>query len=281
MSRFLSFLSAPLRRFVPPTPLVTVVELRGAIGTSTPGGKSLTASAVDSSLVKAFKNTKSKAVVVAINSPGGSPAQSRMIMDRIRSLSLEKQIPVISYIEDVGASGGYMLALAGEEILADPFAIVGSIGVIAAGFGFQDLIAKAGVERRVHTAGTNKMRLDPFQPEKEEDREKFASLLSETHELFIEMVKKSRGDKIIGDPEQVFSGDFFLASEAQALGLIDGTGDLRALLKDRFGLDVKIQTINPQKSGLLGRLAAEVSTGFVDTMLQRLDDKALRSRFGL
>ncbi|MEO1656788.1 MAG: S49 family peptidase [Pseudomonadota bacterium] len=281
MSRLTSLLFGPLRRFFPPTPVVTVVELRGAIGVSAPGGRGLSASSVEASLVKAFKNKKNKAVVISINSPGGAPAQSRMIMERIRSLSLEKQIPVISYIEDVGASGGYMLALAGEEIFADPFAIVGSIGVISAGFGFQDLIAKAGVERRVHTAGTNKMRLDPFQPEKDEDREKFSALLAETHKLFIEMVKKSRGDRIKGDPDVAFSGDFFLASEGEALGLIDGTGDLRAILKDRYGLDVKIETISSQRSGLLGRLTSGASAAMVDAAAQHVDDKALRSRFGL
>ncbi|MEO1040815.1 MAG: S49 family peptidase [Pseudomonadota bacterium] len=281
MSRLSSLLFAPFRRFFPQTPLVTVVELRGAIGASGPGGRSLSASSVEASLVKAFKNKDSKAIVVSINSPGGAPAQSRMIMERIRGLSIEKQIPVISYIEDVGASGGYMLALAGEEIFADPFAIVGSIGVISAGFGFQDLIAKAGVERRVHTAGTNKLRMDPFQPEKEEDREKFSALLAETHSLFKEMVKKSRGDRLTGDPEVAFSGDFFLASEGEALGLIDGTGDLRAMLKDRYGHDVKIVTINSQKSGLLARLASKMSADAVDAAVQRIDDKALRSRFGL
>ncbi len=281
MSRLASLLFAPFRRFFPKTPLVTVVELRGAIGAGGPGGRSMSASSVEASLVKAFKNKDSKAVVVSINSPGGAPAQSRMIMERIRSLSIEKQIPVISYIEDVGASGGYMIALAGDEILADPFAIVGSIGVISAGFGFQDLIAKAGVERRVHTAGTNKMRLDPFQEEKEEDREKFSALLNDSHQLFIDMVKKSRGDRIVGDPAVAFSGDFFLADEGVELGLIDGTGDLRAILKDRYGLDVKIQTISSQKQGLFARLTSGAATAVVDAAFQRIDDKTLRSRFGL
>ncbi|MEM7739286.1 MAG: S49 family peptidase [Pseudomonadota bacterium] len=281
MSRLSSLLFAPFRRFFPPTPLVTVVELRGAIGAGGPGGRSLSASSVEASLAKAFKNKVSKAVVVSINSPGGAPAQSRMIMERIRGLSIEKQIPVISYIEDVGASGGYMLALAGEDIFADPFAIVGSIGVISAGFGFQDLIAKAGVERRVHTAGTNKLRMDPFQPEKDEDREKFSTLLAETHTLFKDMVRKSRGDRLKGDDDVAFSGDFFLASEGEALGLIDGTGDLRAILKDRYGNDVKIVTINAQKSGLLSKLSGRLSASIVDAAMQRIDDKALRSRFGL
>ncbi|MEM0929495.1 MAG: S49 family peptidase [Pseudomonadota bacterium] len=281
MSRFTSMLFAPFRRFFPPTPLVTVVALRGAIGVSGPGGRGLSASSVEASLVKAFKNKRSKAIVVSINSPGGAPAQSRMIMERIRSLSIEKQIPVISYIEDVGASGGYMIALAGEEIFADPFAIVGSIGVISAGFGFQDLIAKAGVERRVHTAGTNKMRLDPFQAQKDEDREKFAALLEGTHKLFIDMVKTSRGDRITGDPDIAFSGDFFPAGEGEALGLIDGVGDLRAILKERYGTDVKIETINSQKSGLLARLTSGASAALVDAAFQRVDDKTLRGRFGL
>ncbi|MEM9809889.1 MAG: S49 family peptidase [Pseudomonadota bacterium] len=280
MSRLLKALRAPFRLFRSEVPLVQVVELQGAIAPSSRGSKSMSAASVDSGLVKAFKNKDAKAVVIAINSPGGSPAQARMISERIRLLSIEKQIPAYAYIEDIGASGGYMIAVAGEEIWADPFAIVGSIGVISAGFGFQELIEKAGVERRVHTAGTNKMRLDPFQPQKDEDRAKLKAILDKTHALFIEMVKTRRGERIKGPDDTVFSGDFFLAGEGRELGLVDEIGDLRALLKERFGHDVKINRISAQRSGLLARLGAGLSGGLVDAAAEKAEEQALRAQFG-
>lgn len=279
MSLF-SVLRAPFRRFTDNKPQVTVVELQGAIGLGARPGRGLSASSVEEPLKKAFKNKKAKAVVLAINSPGGAPAQARMIMERIRCLALETQLPVISYIEDVGASGGYLIALAGEEILADPFAIVGSVGVVSAGFGFQEAIEKLGVERRVYTSGTNKVRLDPFRAEKPEDKEKLEGILEETHEIFIDLVKSQRGDRIEGPDETVFSGDFFLASKGQELGLIDGVGDLRQILKSRYGNDVQVKIISPQKSGLLSRLGASVAGGLVDAVAGRLETDALRSRLG-
>lgn len=277
---FKSLFQWPPSLFSSNTPFVTVVDLQGAIGAGMRPGRGLSARGIDKALVKAFKNKKAKAVVLAINSPGGSPAQARMISDRIRHLALEKQLPVLSYIEDIGASGGYMIAVAGEEILADPFAIVGSIGVISAGFGFQDAIAKLGVERRVNTAGTNKMRLDPFQEQKDEDREKLKGLLDNTHQLFIDMVKKRRGDRITGDPEKVFSGDFFLAEEARELGLIDEIGDLRAILKQRYGNDVEIREVNAKPSGIAALLGGSVFSGLVDDISAKWETDALRGRFG-
>ena len=277
---FKSVFQWPPRLLSSNKPTVTVVDLQGAIGAGMRPGRGLSARGIDKALVKAFKNKNAKAVVLAINSPGGSPAQARMISDRIRHLSLEKQVPVLSYIEDVGASGGYMIAVAGEEILADPYAIVGSIGVISAGFGFQDAIAKLGVERRVNTAGTNKMRLDPFQEQKDEDREKLKALLDDTHQLFIEMVKDRRGDRITGDPERVFSGDFFLAAEAKELGLIDEVGDMRAILRRRYGNDVDIQEVNAKPGGLLAMLGSSLVSGFVDDLSAKWETEALRGRFG-
>ncbi|NNU15025.1 S49 family peptidase [Parvularcula sp. ZS-1/3] len=275
-----SFLTAPFRIFGSNRPIVTVVELQGPIGADARPGRGLSAYSVESSLKKAFKRKNSKAVVLAINSPGGAPTQARMIMARARGLAIETQLPVISFIEDVGASGGYLIALAGEEIIADPFAIVGSIGVVSAGFGFQDAIDKIGVERRVYTSGTNKVRLDPFRAEKEEDRQKLEGILEETHEIFIDLVKERRGDRITGPEEEVFSGDFFLAQKGKELGLIDEVGDLRQILKSRYGNDVKIKQISAQRAGLLGKLGAAISSGLVDAIAMRLASDDLRSRLG-
>lgn len=281
MSSFFSALGAPFRRLVgSDKPVVTVVELQGPIGAEARPGRGLSAYSVESSLKKAFKRKSSKAVVLAINSPGGAPAQARMIMERARGLAREKQIPCISYIEDVGASGGYLIALAGEEILADPFAIVGSIGVVSAGFGFQDAIEKLGVERRVHTAGTNKVRLDPFRPERPEDAEKLEKILDDTHQLFIDLVKTHRGDKLKGDHEAIFSGDFFLAGEGAELGLVDETGDLREILKSRYGNDVKLKMISAQRAGLLGKLGASIMGGLVDAVALKLKGEGLNARLG-
>ncbi|GGY41440.1 S49 family peptidase [Parvularcula lutaonensis] len=281
MSSVLNALGAPFRRLLgTDKPTVTVVELQGPIGIEARPGRGLSAYSVESSLKKAFRRKSSKAVVLAINSPGGAPAQARMIMERARGLALEKQIPCISYIEDVGASGGYLIALAGEEILADPFAIVGSIGVVSAGFGFHDAIAKIGVERRVHTAGEKKLRLDPFMPEKPEDAEKLETILDETHRIFIDLVKTHRGDRLKGDESEIFSGDFFLAGKGEELGLVDGVGDLRQILKSRYGTDVKIKVITAQRAGLLGKLGAQIMGGLVDAVAVRLKNDGLNARLG-
>lgn len=275
-----SLLRAPLRLFTGNKPQVAVVQLHGAIGVDARPGRGLSANSVEAALKKAFRDKSAKAVVLSINSPGGAPAQSRMIMERARALSLESQVPIISYIEDVGASGGYLIALAGEEIIADPFAIVGSIGVVSAGFGFQDAIEKLGVERRVYTSGTNKVRLDPFRAEKPEDKQKLENLLAETHEIFIDLVKTSRGDRITGPADQVFSGDFFLASKGKEWGLIDEIGDLRQILKSRYGTDVVVNVISSNRGGLLSRLGASFSAGLVDAAASRLELEGLKARLG-
>lgn len=273
---------APWRWFSSDKPIVTVVAIEGPIAADARPGRGFSASSIEPSLKKAFrKRPNVKAVVLAINSPGGAPAQARMVMERARGLAREKKLPLISYIEDVGASGGYLVALAGDEILADPFAIVGSIGVVSAGFGFHDAIGRIGVERRVTTAGTNKWRLDPFQEQRAEDREKLKSVLSDTHDIFIDLVKKRRGDRIKGPDEQVFSGDFFLAGEGEKLGLIDGTGDMRALLKARYGDDTVFHLVNRSRGGVLGLLSARLADGFVTGILARLREENLRARLGL
>jgi ClpP class serine protease len=180
----------------------------------------------------------------------------------------------------VGASGGYLIALAGEEIIADPFAIVGSIGVVSASFGFQDAIAKLGIERRVHTAGTNKARLDPFREERPEDAAKLDALLEQTHTIFKDIVRTRRGNRIEGHEEKVFSADFYLAGEALEYGLIDQVGDLRQILKERYGNDVRIKLISAARAGLLGKLGASFATELVAASAMKLKGDALRSLTG-
>ena len=243
---------------------------------------------------KAFAFKNAPAVAISINSPGGSPVQSRLIYQRIRDLAEEKNKRVLVFVEDVAASGGYMIAVAGDEIIADPSSIVGSIGVVSASFGFQDLLKKIGVERRVHTAGKNKAVLDPFREERPEDVERLKALQLEVHDTFIELVKDRRGVKLADDPE-LFTGLFWSGKRGLALGLIDALGDMRGFLRTRYGDKVRLKLISPQR-GLLGRrigmigsglfaarqsdaadLAASAAMGVADAAEQR----AIWARFGL
>lgn len=278
----MSKLSRALRRlpFVPDAkPTVALVRLAGVIAADARPGPGLSAQDADKPLRKAFA-AKPDAVVVAVNSPGGAPAQSRMMHDRIRGLAAQHGVPVIAYAEDVAASGGYMIALAGDEILADPFAIIGSVGVIAAGFGFQDAIGKLGVERRVHTAGENKSQLDPFRPEDPEDVARLEDMLTKTHVLFRAMVEDRRAGKLAEDG--LLDGRYWLAGDAAALGLIDGVGDLRTILKDRYGDDVRIKAYAPKSGGLLSRfLPGGRADALADAALASIEARGLWSRFGL
>ncbi len=272
--------------------VVTVVELNGVIGGGGPGRKGLTLQRLEKSIEAAFKPSKLSAVALAINSPGGSPVQSRLIFNMIRRLAREKDIPVIAFIEDVGASGGYILAAAGDEIYADESSIVGSIGVISGGFGFTEAIARLGVERRVHTAGENKSTLDPFRPEDPEDVARLKSILDELHRQFIDLVKERRPGKL-ADDEALFSGAFWAATKAKELGLIDGTAHLGDFLRARYGKDVRIKRISPETGSLLKKLLSGSETaagdGFgsglslidPDRLLEAVERRALWSRFGL
>lgn len=265
-----------------PDPVVAAVTLEGVIAPESRTQRALNLEAVEKPLIKAFEVSGAKAVVLIINSPGGSPTQSRMIHDRVRELSATHKVPVITYIEDVGASGGYMIALSGEEIFADPFAIVGSIGVISAGFGFPETLKKLGVERRVYTSGTSKSQLDPFRDESPADVEKLEQILAKTHALFIDMVKDRRGGRLNGADDALFNGAFWVASDAEAHGLIDRQGDLRALLKERFGDNVKIQKIETGKKSLVAKLlGAKTQSSFdVSHLVAALDEISAWGRFG-
>lgn len=232
------------------------------------------------------------AVAISVNSPGGSPVQSRLIFRRIRDLAAEKNRRVLIFVEDVAASGGYMIALAGDEIIADPSSIVGSIGVVSASFGFPELLKKIGVERRVHTAGQNKSVLDPFKPEKKEDVERLKALQLEVHETFIELVKERRGAKLKDDPD-LFTGLFWTGRKGLELGLVDALGDMRTTLKQRFGEKTQLKLISQQR-GLLSRFGlfgsalrgnqpavADIAAAAAHGLADAAEERAMWSRFGL
>jgi signal peptide peptidase SppA len=264
-------------------PVIPVVRLSGAIGTGPGLRPSLSLAGVEPQLARAFAYKAAPAVAISINSPGGAAVQSHLIHKRIRGLAEEKKKHVIVAVEDVAASGGYMIAAAGDEILVDDSSIVGSIGVIFSGFGFQKMIQKIGVERRIHTSGNNKSILDPFVPEKSEDVERLKSLQEDVHAAFIELVRGRR--KALTDDPDLFTGAFWGGRRAVELGLADRVVDLPTALKERYGEKVVMKPI-AQSQGLLrrrlglagpsGALAAELA-GVAGAIEERL----LWERYGL
>ncbi|MBX8784038.1 S49 family peptidase [Pseudochrobactrum sp. XF203] len=274
------------RRFRASSVEIPVVRLSGAIMTgNSPLRQNLSLEGIAVQLEKAFANKHSPAVALSINSPGGSPVQSRLIYKRIRDLAEEKNKKVHVFVEDVAASGGYMIAIAGDEIIADPSSILGSIGVVSASFGFTELIKKIGVERRVHTAGKNKATMDPFQPEKASDVEHIKALQLEIHQTFIDMVKERRGSKL-QDNDDLFTGQFWTGITALQLGLIDGLDDMRSHLRKLYGEKTKLNLIQPSR-GLLGRKNtggishAQMLGAAGESLMNVLEEKALWSRYGL
>ncbi|MGO4387201.1 S49 family peptidase [Microvirga sp. 2YAF29] len=277
-------LPGPFRNYA--HPIVPVLRLSGAIGAVVPFRQGLAMATVAPLLERAFSVPGAKAVALVINSPGGSAAQSHLIFKRIRVLSEEKKIPVIAFVEDAAASGGYMLACAADEIYADPASIVGSIGVVSASFGFQELIARIGVERRVHTAGENKAMLDPFKPENPEDVARLKGLQRKIHEVFVDLVKTRRGEKLNDSYEDLFSGAFWVGAEALDLGLVDGLGDIRTILRQRFGEKVQFRMIEPARPPFLGRLLGRrslTSGSLIDPgeVVGALEERATWARLGL
>ncbi|WP_075995734.1 S49 family peptidase [Salaquimonas pukyongi] len=271
--------------------VIPVVRMQGAImASSSPFRQNLSLAAVAGPLQRAFEMKDAPLVAISINSPGGSPVQSRLIYSRIRELSAEKKKPVAVFVEDVAASGGYMIALAGDEIIADETSIVGSIGVVAATFGFVEAIGKLGVERRVYTAGKNKVTLDPFQPEKKADVDHIKALQKDMHEVFISMVKERRGSKLADDKE-IFSGLFWTGREAGQKGLIDGLGHMSAVMKERFGAKTKLRLIQAKRN-LLGRpvpsvgvsatgIGSEIAAALPSSLAEAAEERALWARYGL
>ena len=279
LSRLNALLPKRFRKNEVPIP---VVRLAGTIAVSSSLRSNLNLAGVSQALEKAFKVKEAPAVALLVNSPGGAPVQSRLIYERVRSLAVEKEKQVLVFVEDVAASGGYMIALAGDEIFADATSVVGSIGVVAAGFGFVDLIEKIGVERRVYTSGENKVILDPFQPKKQEDIDHLTNLQEDIHEVFIDMVKERRGD-LLSDDDDIFSGLFWTGRKARDLGLIDGLGDLRSILKAKFGDDAKPKLIPSERGFPFRRGGIGASRPYISAadILSSLDERAAWARFGL
>jgi signal peptide peptidase SppA len=276
---------AGLKRVFPGygAPVVPVVRLSGTIGKISRFQSGLTLSAVAPLLKKAFSMKPAPAVALVINSPGGSPVQSHLIYKRIRALAEENEKHVIVFVEDVCASGGYMIACAGDEIVVDSASIVGSIGVVTAGFGFVDALRKLGVERRVYTSGHSKVILDPFQPEKAEDVARLKAIQEEVHELFIDLVRARRGEVLAKDNDDIFSGMFWSGKTAVALGLADRTGDLRLVLREKFGEKVRLKLFSTEKSffGKRGVGIGAVGEAFAARLLTELDERALWERYKL
>jgi signal peptide peptidase SppA len=272
--------------------VVPVVRLTGVIGAVTPLRPGMTLAGVARTLERAFAIRNAKAVALVINSPGGSPVQSRQIYLRIRQLAAEKQLPVLVFVEDVAASGGYMIACAGDEIFCDPSSILGSIGVVGGTFGFQDLIKKIGVERRLYTAGSHKAMLDPFLPENPDDVARVKALQREIHAIFIALVKQSRGARLKGAEDVLFSGEYWAGETSVSLGLADAIGDLRSTLRARYGDKVLTPVIAPATgmlAGLFGRRSAGAGTltsldgiaGLPDELISALETRAIWAKFGL
>ncbi|HEY0328531.1 MAG TPA: S49 family peptidase [Rhodopseudomonas sp.] len=277
-------------RWQPGKVVVPVVRLSGVIGAVTPLRPGLSLAGVAKMLDRAFATRNAKAVALVINSPGGSPVQSRQIYLRIRQLAAEKKLPVIAFVEDVAASGGYMLACAADEIFVDPSSIVGSIGVVGGSFGFPELLKKIGVERRLYTAGEHKAQLDPFLPEDPEDVARVKALQREIHALFISLVKDSRGAKLKGAEDSLFSGEYWAGGTSVTLGLSDGIGDLRGTLRARFGDKVRTPVIAPASgmlAGLFGRRSASTAFGAFDAvaelpdqLISALEARAIWAKYG-
>ncbi|MEU4251665.1 S49 family peptidase [Amycolatopsis sp. NPDC026612] len=259
--------------------VVAVVKLHGVITPSpSPLARgAINLAAVETALTRAFGHDRLKAVALLVNSPGGAPTQSGLVAERIRQLADEKGVPVLAFCEDVAASGGYWLACAADEIFAHRTSMVGSIGVISGGFGFTGLLERFGIERRLHTAGANKSRLDPFSPEKAEDVEWLKKMHTQLHELFVNWVKERRGDRLT-DAEDLFTGDVWLGAKAAELGLIDGLGSLRHVITERYP-GAEISVAEPKKP-LLARLGLGAPTA-ASAVLDAVTQKAAWSRFGL
>ncbi len=276
--------------------MIPVIRLAGTIGMGSAFRPGLSLGLVANTLERAFSFKQSPAVAVVINSPGGSPVQSRFIYQRIRALAQEENKRVLVFAEDVAASGGYILALAGDEIYADASSIVGSIGVISAGFGLQDAISRIGVERRVYTAGEKKMTLDPFQAENPDDVSRLKQIQAIIHKDFIDLVRQRRGAKIEAAGEQLFTGEFWTGRQALELGLIDGLSDIRTKMRELYGEKVHLRLVTPERGLLFRRprgVGVGVNAGYAqdkgrplmaglgDDLIAALEERAIWARFGL
>jgi signal peptide peptidase SppA len=275
-------------------PTVPVLRFSGPIGMVSPMRPGLSIGAAAGAIEKAFSLSKLPTVAIVINSPGGSPVQSHLLFKRIRQLAAEKEKKVYVFCEDVAASGGYFLAVAGDEIYADPSSIVGSIGVISASFGLEKAIAKLGIERRVYTAGLHKGSLDPFLPEKPEEIERLKAIQRDVHAVFIDIVKQRRGVRLKAPDDELFTGAFWSGPKAMELGLIDGIADLRSRMRELHGDQVRMRVIPLEGGGWLSRRlrrlpglgleglpALALPSTLGDDLISAIEVRALWSRYGL
>lgn len=262
--------------------VVSVIRLNGTLST---GSKSLNILTMAKPIEQAFQQKGIKEVILDINCPGGSPVQTSLIYKRIRILAEEKKLNVTSFTQDVAASGGYWLACAADKIYADSNSIIGSIGVISGGFGFQELIKKIGVERRLHTSGESKSFLDPFLSEKEEDVERLKRLQNEIHENFKEIIRLRRNNKLKNDESELFSGEFWTGAKAMELGLVDELGDIYSVMREKYGEKVKFKIFGFEQSWLRRRLGLKYKNylmdNFIDDIIESIYSRSIWSRFGL
>ncbi|MEZ5924244.1 MAG: S49 family peptidase [Hyphomicrobiaceae bacterium] len=279
-----------LMRWIRRGTTIPVLRFTGPIGMATPLRPGLSLASAAGPIERAFADKSAPAVAIIVNSPGGSPVQSRLIADRIRKLSEEKAKPVYVFAEDVMASGGYLLALCGEAIYADESSIVGSIGVITSGFGFDRAIERLGIDRRVYTAGTQKMSLDPFQPEKADDVERLRSLQREVHQAFIAFVKERRGARLKGSDDELFQGAFWSGRRAVELGLVDGLNDVRTKMRSLYGEKVKLKLITGERGWLRRQIGLSrpgprpigwEPPSLVEEAVSALEARALWARHGM
>lgn len=271
-----NFLARLLRR----PPVIPVVRLQGVIAAEQRPGR-LNIDAVDPLLKRAFAMKAAPVVAIVINSPGGSPVQSRLISNRIRQLADEKGKRVLVFVEDAAASGGYFIAVAGDEIIADPSSIVGSIGVIMAGFGFVGALEKLGIERRVHTAGRNKSTLDPFLPEKYEDVQRINRFELDIHQVFIDHVKRHRAGRLKADDDVLFTGEWWPGLRGLDLGLVDSLGELHTTLRERYGQNIVLKPIAPKRPFFAMPRLGFSAHGVVEELSTSVEDRALWARLGL
>ena len=258
--------------------IVPHVRLSGVIGSVGRFRQGIDFSGQQEIIKRAFSVKKAKSIAISINSPGGSPVQSHLIHDYIRQLATKNKKKVIVFAEDVAASGGYLIACAGDEIYANSSSIIGSIGVIYSSFGFTELIKKIGVERRVHTAGKNKSTLDPFLDEKKEDIERLKNIQLDLHKDFIEVVEKSRSSKLKKSEVELFSGEFWSGKKAKELGLVDGIGNINQVIREKFGKDVLIKKFEKPKSWISKKLSSSEESA--EKIVSILEERSIWQRYG-
>lgn len=262
-------------------PVVPVLRFSGVIGQVGIGRKGMTLDDMNDPIERAFRMKKKAAVAISVNSPGGSPVQSALMAARIRALADEQDVPVYAFCEDVAASGGYWLACAADHVYAEAASVVGSIGVVSAGFGFQELLAKAGVERRIHTAGESKAMLDPFRPEDPKDVERLAAIQEDVHDQFKSWVRERRGARIGESPGKLFDGSIWTGRQALDLGLVDGVGSLHAVMREKFGEKVKLKPIRVARGWLQKRFGLGGRADFAADIVSAIEERGLWGRYGL